>query len=74
MPQEDKRAAKKARKMLDEGKAPTTAAKPFIDMELHHVKKGKHGARNKRQAVAIGISKARRHGVPYGKKGKRGRS
>lgn len=66
---EDKRASRKARKMLEEGKAPTTAAGPFIDMELDHVKKGKHGARSKRQAVAIGISKARRHGVPYHRKG-----
>ena len=71
MPQdkEDKRASRKAHKMLEEGKAPTTAAGPFIDMELEHVRKGKHGARSKRQAVAIGISKARRHGVPYHRKG-----
>lgn len=66
---EDRRASRKAHKMLEEGKAPTTAAGPFIDMELEHVKKGKHGARSKRQAVAIGISKARRHGIPYKKKG-----
>ena len=78
MPQdkEDRQASKKAHRMLREGKAPTTAAKPFVDMELDHVKTGKHGARSKRQAVAIGISKARRHGVPYQRKGKstRGRS
>lgn len=46
------------------GKKPTTAAGEFIRDEMHHVKQGKHGARSSRQAVAIGLSKARRAGVP----------
>ena len=46
-----------------EGKAPTTQAGEFIREEIHHIRQGKHGARSPQQAIAIGLSKARRAGV-----------
>ena len=46
-----------------EGKAPSTQAGEFIREEIHHIREGKHGARSSRQAIAIGLSKARRAGV-----------
>ncbi len=54
-----------------EGKAATTQAGEFIREEIHHVREGKHGARSPQQAIAIGLSKARRAGVdlPPPKKG-----
>jgi hypothetical protein len=46
-----------------EGKAASTQAGEFVREEIHHVREGKHGARSARQAIAIGLSKARRAGV-----------
>jgi hypothetical protein len=46
-----------------EGKAPSTQAGEFVREEIHHVREGKHGARSTKQAIAIGLSKARRAGV-----------
>jgi hypothetical protein len=46
-----------------EGKAPTTQAGEFVREEFHHIEEGKHGARSPEQAIAIGLSKARRAGV-----------
>lgn len=54
----------RARKDLREGKSPTTAAGEFVREEVEHVRRGKHGARSPKQAIAIGLSKARRAGVP----------
>jgi hypothetical protein len=54
----------RARKDLREGKKPTTAAGEFVREEIEHVRRGKHGARSTKQAIAIGLSKARRAGVP----------
>ncbi len=45
------------------GKAPTTQAGPFVREEIEHVREGTHGARSTKQAIAIGLSKARRAGV-----------
>ena len=59
----DKEALEKAREDMAEGKAPTTAAGEFVREEIHHVREGKHGARSPKQAIAIGLSKARRAGV-----------
>src|SRR5947199_10195712 len=63
----DREALENARKDLAEGKAPSTAAGEFVREEIHHVREGKHGARSTKQAIAIGLSKARRAGVPLGK-------
>ncbi|HTV08595.1 MAG TPA: hypothetical protein VMD97_06095 [Candidatus Aquilonibacter sp.] len=49
---------------LREGKSPSTAAGEFVHEEIEHVREGKHGARSPQQAIAIGLSKARRAGVP----------
>jgi hypothetical protein len=46
-----------------EGKSPSTQAGEFVREEMHHIREGKHGARNAKQAIAIGLSKARRAGV-----------
>src|SRR5947208_9164091 len=46
-----------------EGKAPSTQAGEFVREEMDHIRQGKHGARSARQAIAIGLSKARRAGV-----------
>jgi Family of unknown function (DUF6496) len=53
-----------AKKELEEGKSPSTAAGEFVREEMHHIREGKHGARSTKQAIAIGLSKARRAGVP----------
>jgi hypothetical protein len=46
-----------------EGKSPSTQAGEFVREEMHHIREGKHGARSPQQAIAIGLSKARRAGV-----------
>jgi len=53
----------RARKDARAGKAPSTQAGEFVREEMHHVREGKHGARSSKQAIAIGLSKARRAGV-----------
>src|SRR5438477_4456267 len=60
----ERKTIKRAKKDLREGKAPTTAAGEFVREEIEHVRHGKHGARSTKQAIAIGLSKARRSGVP----------
>ena len=60
----EKRTLDRAKKDLREGKRPTTAAGEFVREEMEHVREGKHGARSPRQAIAIGLSKARRAGIP----------
>lgn len=54
---------KRARRDKAAGKAPTTQAGEFVREEIHHIREGKHGARSAKQAIAIGLSKARRAGV-----------
>jgi hypothetical protein len=59
----EKKTIDRARRDKRRGKPPTTQAGEFVREEMHHVKEGKHGARSRQQAVAIGLSKARRAGV-----------
>ena len=59
----EKQTLKRARKANREGKAPSTQAGEFVKEEIEHVREGKHGARSAKQAIAIGLSKARRAGV-----------
>jgi hypothetical protein len=54
----------RAKQDLRSGKSASTAAGEFVREEIHHVREGKHGARSAKQAIAIGLSKARRAGVP----------
>ncbi|HET6836490.1 MAG TPA: hypothetical protein VFH24_00535 [Gemmatimonadales bacterium] len=68
----EKSTIKRARADLRAGKSPTTAAGEFVREELEHIRRGKHGARSPEQAIAIGLSKARRAGVPL-KPPKKGR-
>ncbi|PWU07115.1 MAG: transcription elongation factor [Terriglobia bacterium] len=60
----EKRTIERARQDAREGKAPTTQAGEFVREEMEHIRQGKHGARSTKQAIAIGLSKARRAGVP----------
>ena len=60
----EKEPVERAKKDLREGKKPTTAAGEFVREEIEHIREGKHGARSTKQAIAIGLSKARRAGVP----------
>src|SRR5881296_3923977 len=59
----EKKTVERARKDAREGKAPSTQAGEFVREEMEHIRKGKHGARSTKQAIAIGLSKARRAGV-----------
>src|SRR5262245_15008927 len=59
----EKATIERARKDKRQGKSPTTQAGEFVREEIHHVREGKHGARSTKQAIAIGLSKARRSGV-----------
>ncbi|HEY3451689.1 MAG TPA: DUF6496 domain-containing protein [Myxococcales bacterium] len=59
----EKRTLQRAKKDRDQHKAPTTQAGEFVREEMEHVKEGKHGAKTPKQAIAIGLSKARRAGV-----------
>src|SRR3954453_3582125 len=59
----EKRTLERARRDKRQGKAATTQAGEFIREEMHHIRQGKHGARSAKQAIAIGLSKARRSGV-----------
>jgi len=58
-----KTTLKRARKDKQEGKSPSTQAGEFVREEMEHIRRGKHGARNTKQVIAIGLSKARRAGV-----------
>jgi hypothetical protein len=67
----EKKTIERARRARQEGKAPSTQAGEFVREEMEHIREGKHGARSPQQAIAIGLSKARRAGVdlPPPKKG-----
>ncbi len=68
----EKKTIERARKDARQGKSPSTQAGEFVREEIEHVREGKHGARSAKQAIAIGLSKARRAGVklPPPKEGK----
>ena len=59
----EKKTLERARRDRAQGKSPSTQAGEFVHEEIEHVREGKHGARSTRQAIAIGLSKARRAGV-----------
>jgi hypothetical protein len=72
-PMPEKATVERAKADLREGKSPSTAAGEFVREEIEHVRQGKHGARSPEQAIAIGLSKARRAGIPL-KPPKKGRT
>jgi len=59
----DRTTEERARRDAAQGKSPSTQAGEFVHEEIEHIREGKHGARSARQAIAIGLSKARRAGV-----------
>ena len=59
----EKETLKRAAEDKAEGKSPSTQAGEFVHEEIEHIREGKHGARSAKQAIAIGLSKARRAGV-----------
>jgi len=59
----ERETLERAREDAREGKSPSTQAGEFVREEIHHVREGKHGVRSPQQAIAIGLSKARRAGV-----------
>jgi hypothetical protein len=68
----ERETLERAKEDAREGKSPSTQAGEFVREEMHHIREGKHGAASTKQAIAIGLSKARRAGVKLGtpKKGK----
>ena len=66
----EKKTIERARKDAKEGKAPSTQAGEFVRQEMEHIRSGKHGARSTKQAIAIGLSEARRAGVKLPPRGK----
>jgi hypothetical protein len=59
----EKKTMKRAQRDKRQGKSTSTQAGEFVREEMHHIREGKHGARSTKQAIAIGLSKARRAGV-----------
>jgi hypothetical protein len=70
----EKETLKRAEQDRKEGKAPSTQAGEFVREEFEHVHEGKHGVANRKQAIAIGLSKARRAGVDLAPPKKRAKS
>src|SRR5258708_1086615 len=66
----ERKTIERAQEDAREGKSPSTQAGEFVREEMHHVREGKHGARSSKQAIAIGLSKARRAGVKLRTPGK----
>jgi len=59
----EKETLERAHEDAREGKSPSTQAGEFVREEMEHIRRGKHGAKSTKQAIAIGLSKARRAGV-----------
>jgi len=59
----ERKTVEAAREKKRQGDSPSTQAGEFVREEMHHIREGKHGARSAKQAIAIGLSKARRAGV-----------
>lgn len=73
----EQKTLERARRDKRQGKPSSTQAGEFVREEMLHVRSGKHGAKNRKQAIAIGLSKARRAGVrlpPKGAKSRHGRA
>jgi hypothetical protein len=58
----EKQTIERAKRDKQQGKSSSTQAGEFVREEIHHIREGKHGARSTKQAIAIGLSKARRSG------------
>jgi len=62
----EKETLKRAAEDKREGKSASTQAGEFVREEMHHIREGRHGAANTKQAIAIGLNKARKAGVKLG--------
>ena len=60
----EQKTLQRAQRDAAQGKSPSTQAGEFVREQIHHIREGKHGARSTKQAIAIGLSEARRAGVP----------
>lgn len=60
----EQKTLQRARRDAAQGKSASTQAGEFVREQIHHIRQGKHGARSAKQAIAIGLSEARRAGVP----------
>jgi Family of unknown function (DUF6496) len=69
----EKKTLERARQKAREGRSPSTQAGEFVREEMEHIKQGKHGARSTKQAIAIGLSKARKAGVALPPRGEKAR-
>ena len=67
----ERETLRRARADKRAGKSPSTQAGEFVREEIHHVREGKHGAASTKQAIAIGLSKARKAGVRLPPKGRK---
>jgi hypothetical protein len=70
----EKETIERAKEDKREGKSASTQAGEFVRQEIHHIRAGKHGAKNTKQAIAIGLSEARRAGVKLPPKGRKAAS
>ncbi|HYY28288.1 MAG TPA: DUF6496 domain-containing protein [Chthoniobacterales bacterium] len=59
----ERKTIERARQAENQGKSASTQAGEFVREEIEHIRQGRHGARSTKQAIAIGLSKARRAGV-----------
>ena len=66
----EKATIERAHRAKRQGKSASTQAGEFVREEMHHIREGKHGAKSAKQAIAIGLSKARRSGVKLKARGK----
>jgi hypothetical protein len=69
----EQRITDKAKEDLRQGKAPSTAAGEFVGEEMDHLREGKHHLRSRKQAIAVGLSKARQAGIAVPKASRAGR-
>ena len=67
----EQKTLEQARKKVREGRSPSTQAGEFVREEMEHIRQGKHGARSTKQAIAIGLSKARKAGVALPPRGEK---
>jgi hypothetical protein len=67
----EQKTIERAKKKAREGRSPSTQAGEFVREEMEHIKQGKHGARSTKQAIAIGLSKARKAGVALPPRGEK---
>jgi len=67
----EQKTIERAREKAREGRSPSTQAGEFVREEMEHIRQGKHGARSTKQAIAIGLSKARKAGVALPPRGQK---